>query len=236
MNGAPTIGRLIAALVASSALFLLLPGIDLEVSGWFYRDGHWLLESWPGMVAFNKGFNTASHWFSGTLAAAVLGLVLRRWLDPRAPTLNLHRAIYLLLVVALGPGLLVNAGLKEHWGRPRPAQIAPFGGTATYAPVWLPADGCARNCSFVSGHVAFATLPVAGAWAARSRQRRRAWLLGGLACGALMGVCRVGLGRHFPSDALIAMLLVALVAAVVAAIMRRMGAPPDGASGTIAVD
>jgi len=32
------------------------------------------------------------------------------------------------------------------------------------------------------------------------------------------------------------MLLVALVAAVVAAIMRRIGAPPDGASGTIVLD
>lgn len=236
MNGAPTIDRLIAALVVSSALFLLLPDIDLAVSGWFFRDGRWLLESWPGMVAFNKGFNTASHWFSGMLAAAVLGLVIRRWLDPKAASLNLHRATYLLLVVALGPGLLVNAGLKEHWGRARPAQVTEFGGSAAYTPVWLPADGCSRNCSFVSGHVAFATLPVAGAWMASERRRRRAWLIGGLACGALMGLCRVGLGRHFPSDALIAMLLVALVAAVVAAIMRRIGAPPDGASGTIVLD
>lgn len=235
MNGAPSLRALVAALLATSALFLLAPGIDLAVSGWFYRDGRWLLESWPGMVAFNKGFNTASHWFSGVLAMVVLGLAIRRWLDPSAPSRNLCRAGFLLLVVGLGPGLLVNAGLKEHWGRPRPVQVVEFGGGAAYAPVWLPADGCASNCSFVSGHVAFATLPVAGAWMAGGR-RRRAWLLGGLASGALMGVCRIGLGRHFLSDALIAMLLVALVAALLAALMTRLGAPPDGASGTIPVD
>ena len=235
MKGPPTIGTLFAALLVTSALFLVAPDIDLAVSGWFYRDGQWLLESWPGMVAFNKGFNTASHWFSGVLAVVVLGLAIRWRLAQTAPSRNLCRAGYLLLVVGLGPGLLVNAGLKEYWGRPRPVQIVEFGGSAAYAPVWLPTDGCASNCSFVSGHVAFATLPMAGAWMAGGR-RRRAWLLGGLASGALMGVCRIGLGRHFLSDALIAMLLVALVAALLSALMTRLGAPPDGAAGTIQRD
>jgi lipid A 4'-phosphatase len=236
MNGALRIRTLVAALAGVSGLFLLAPGIDLAASAWFYREGRWLLEAVPGMLAFNKGFNTATHWFSGVLAVAVLGLAIRQRLAPAAPSTNLRRAGYLLLVIVLGPGLLVNAGLKEHWGRARPAQIAEFGGSAAFTPVWLPADGCARNCSFVSGHVAFATVPVAGAWMAARRRERRTWLLGGLATGALMGVCRVGLGRHFVSDALIAMLLVTLVAALVAALMSRLGAPPGGASGTMRDD
>ncbi|MBU3694034.1 MAG: phosphatase PAP2 family protein [Rhodocyclaceae bacterium] len=236
MNGAPRISALLAALALASGVFLLAPGIDLAASAWFYREGRWLLEAVPGMSAFNKGFNTATHWFSGVLAATVLGLVIRQRLVPAVPPTNLRRTGYLLLVIALGPGLLVNAGLKEHWGRARPAQIAEFGGSAAYTPVWLPTDGCASNCSFVSGHVAFATVPVAGAWMATRRRARRAWLVGGLATGALMGFCRVGLGRHFLSDALIATVLVTLVAAVVAALMSRLGAPPDGASGTMQVD
>lgn len=48
-----------------------------------------------------------------------------------------------------------------------------------------------------------------------------------------MGACRIGLGRHFLSDVIIAMLLVALVAALVAGLMQRLGAPPVDASGTM---
>lgn len=236
MNPVRTSRRLLVALSLVSALFAVAPGIDLAVSGAFFRDGHWLLETWPGMVAFNKGFNTATHWFSGALALLVAVLALRRWQRPVASTALLRATGYLLLVIALGPGLLVNAILKEHWGRPRPFQITEFGGPATYAQVWVPSQGCASNCSFVSGHVAFAAVPVAGAWMASSRRRRHLWFATGLATGALMGFCRVGLGKHFLSDSVIAVLLVALTAALVAALMQRLGAPPADASGTMPAD
>lgn len=235
MSPSITARRALWALVVVSAIFFAAPAIDLAVADAFYRDGHWWLEDWPGMVAFNKGFNTATHLFSGGAALLLAGLAIRRWRQPAASTLAFRRTLYLLLVIAIGPGLLVNATLKDHWGRPRPAQIAPFGGSAPYTPVWLPSDSCQRNCSFVSGHVAFATLPVAGIWMTRQR-RQRLWLLSGLAGGAAMGFCRIGLGRHFLSDAVIAMLLVMLVAALVAALMQRLGAPPDGASGTMRLE
>lgn len=236
MNPLTVARRLIVALLVVSAAFAVAPDIDLGIANAFFRDGRWLLESWPGMVAFNKGFNTATHWFSGALALAVAALALQRWRRPGASTAALRTTGYLLLVVALGPGLLVNAVLKEHWGRARPSQVAEFGGSAAYTPVWLPSDGCSRNCSFVSGHVAFASVPVAGAWMAANRRRRQLWFAGGLATGALMGVCRIGLGRHFLSDVVIAMLLVALVAALLAALMQRLDAPLADASGTMPVD
>ena len=31
-----------------------------------------------------------------------------------------RQALYVLLVIALGPGLVVNLIVKDHWGRPRP--------------------------------------------------------------------------------------------------------------------
>ena len=32
--------------------------------------------------------------------------------------------IFLIATMAIGPGLIVNLGLKDHWHRPRPIQTA----------------------------------------------------------------------------------------------------------------
>lgn len=141
MNPVTVARRLVLALLVVSAVFAAAPDIDLGIASAFFRDGRWVFEAWPGMVVFNKGFNTATHWFSGVLALVVAALALQRWRQPLASTAALRKTGYLLLVIALGPGLLVNAVLKEQWGRARPSQVAEFGGSAAYTPVWLPSDG-----------------------------------------------------------------------------------------------
>ena len=45
-------------------------------------------------------------------------------------------ALYLFLVLAIGNGLIVNGLLKEHWGRPRPAQIIEYNGTQIFEPLF----------------------------------------------------------------------------------------------------
>ncbi|NDF70525.1 MAG: phosphatase PAP2 family protein [Betaproteobacteria bacterium] len=221
------------ALLLVSAAFYALPDIDLAIARSARVDGAWLFESWPGMVTFNSAFNRATHGFSALLALTALLLAVQAWRHPQRPRQTLRQCSYLLVVIALGPGLLVNAVLKDHWGRPRPAQLAEFGGSAAYVPVWQTSDACRRNCSFVSGHVAFASLPVAGAWMARTPRNRRRWLFAGIASGLLMGLCRIGLGRHFFSDTLIAIVLVTLVAALVARLLAASGSPADSGSGTM---
>ena len=54
----------------------------------------------------------------------------------------------------IGPGLLVNLVLKEHWGRPRPWQTLDFGGQLDFVQVGSMAGKCVSNCSFVSGEAA----------------------------------------------------------------------------------
>ncbi len=56
--------------------------------------------------------------------------------------------------LAIGPGLVVNTLLKDHWGRARPHQILEFGGTAHFSPAVLISDQCARNCPSHPGHAA----------------------------------------------------------------------------------
>ncbi|HEY7491460.1 MAG TPA: phosphatase PAP2 family protein [Candidatus Tectomicrobia bacterium] len=113
-----------------------------------------------------------------------------------------RRCLFLVLVVALGPGLLVNGLLKPAWSRPRPRQIEQFGGSYSYRPWWRP-GGLAGGKSFPSGHTAMGYALVAGAMLIPCRQR--AWphdlaLAGTLAYGTLMGVARIVQGGHFASD------------------------------------
>jgi membrane-associated phospholipid phosphatase len=68
---------------------------------------------------------------------------------------------------------------------------------------------------------------------ARTPRNRRRWLFAGIASGLLMGLCRIGLGRHFFSDTLIAIVLVTLVAALVARLLAASGSPADSGSGTM---
>lgn len=93
-----------------------------------------------------------------------LGLGLWSWRLCR-PVLGIdpRRAAFVVLALALGPGLVVNAVLKEHVGRARPAQLETFGGEASFSPAWTLSDQCAENCSFVSGDVAAAAAMLAPA-------------------------------------------------------------------------
>ena len=70
------------------------------------------------------------------------------------------RLIFLLLLVtlALAPGLLANLLLKEHWHRPRPIDVAQFGGDEHFRPWWDPRGDCPKNCSFIAGE------PTAAFW------------------------------------------------------------------------
>lgn len=115
-------------------------------------------------------------------------------------------AAYVALVWLIGPGLIVNAAFKDHWGRARPHQISIFGGEKRFTPAFFMTDQCERNCSFSSGD------PAAGfalaAFAAMDRRRRRFWFALSLAAGAAFGATRVIQGKHFFTDVLTTMFVV----------------------------
>jgi lipid A 4'-phosphatase len=141
----------------------------------------------------------------------LLALTLACSYLPRAAGLRARRGTlwFVLLALALGPGLITNTVLKDHWGRPRPVQIREFGGSEDYRPPWAANGPCARNCSFVGGHAAMGFFVITGAWV--WPRRRRTWLLAGLASGALVGAARIVQGGHFLSDIVGALAVVWLV-------------------------
>jgi len=193
------------AAVAGLLLLVLLPNIDLAVSAWFYSagEGFPLAHLWL-FRAIMKGLPPLV--IGATVIAGLLGTVSlfahRTWLGvtPRVATL-------LVASLALGPGLLVNTLLKDHWGRARPHQILDFGGTAHFSPALLLSDQCTRNCSFPSGHAALAFWLVAFAVVVPDRWRIKTTIFM-LVIGVLVGLMRIAQGGHFLSDVLAAAILV----------------------------
>lgn len=177
---------------------VLLPRIDLWASGLFYRPGEgFFLGSWPPFWAIHKDLPYAVTAFVLFLLAALLVSLLRQ-----RPVLGLDSkaAFFLLLSLAIGPGLIVNTIFKDHWGRARPAQIVQFGGHKTFSPAFVPSDQCFTNCSFPAGDPSVGFYLVSAAFLVPIPRRRRWATAGAIALGSAIGVVRIAQGGHFLSD------------------------------------
>jgi lipid A 4'-phosphatase len=213
-------GWLLLAAAALSVTFVLVPQLDLAASGLFALGaGGFPLQhaAWLGLI------NGSVLKISRAASAVLPGLALLAWMVPHASAFGRQRRtlLFIFVALALGPGLLVNSVLKDASGRARPVQIEQFGGARHFTPAFLLADECDRNCSFVSGHVAAATMPVAGYFVAVTRRRRRQWLVAGVVLGLAVGLARLAVGAHFLSDVVLAMFLTWAVCALVAGLVLR---------------
>ncbi len=200
--------RLVFCLAGGAAIVLLIavPDIDLWFSALFYRagSGFFLADAMPVRLLFRSApYLTGAILLFAAVAAARHHVARRTLLgcDARA-------AFYLVLALALGPGLLVNTILKDHWGRARPTQIVEFGGDRQFTPALVPARQCERNCSFSSGHAALGFSLVAFAFLATDARRRRLAIAVAVASGGLLGLARIAQGGHFLSDVVFSGLLV----------------------------
>lgn len=112
--------------------------------------------------------------------------------------------LFFVLFLLLGPGLVVNVALKDHWGRPRPHQVEAFNGNFEYIPVWGISPYSQHNSSFPSGHAAVAFYMIAPWFVLVEKRPRlaRLFLVLGFGWGLIMGMVRVIQGGHFPSDVL----------------------------------
>lgn len=203
-----------AALVlvlAVSAVFLAFPAIDLWASGLFYTPGKGFLlaRSEPLRLFRRSGDIAVTAVVLLLLAAIAAKLVRPERPSPVAP----NAVLFLLSSLALGPGLLVNVVLKDHWGRPRPAMVEAFGGTLPYVEVWRITGYCVKNCSFVAGEASSAAWLIALALVVPQRWRLAVALPTG-AYALLLSLNRIAFGGHFLSDVLLSFALTALVIAV----------------------
>ena len=114
-----------------------------------------------------------------------------------------RQSVFLILLLALGPGLLVNVILKDHLDRPRPQELVEFGGKQHFVQFWQPGPA-GKNSSFPCGHASIAFFLMAPWFIFRRRRRSLGlsflWL--GIGFGLLVGIARIMQGGHFLSDVL----------------------------------
>jgi lipid A 4'-phosphatase len=192
-------------------LFAGWPELDLQISAWAERAGSTSAtpfawgEAWPVQQAY-----LLVPWL--TRLTLLAGLLLWFWPRWRRQTGAgwvrwRLRARPLLWLLVAGVWLVVNAGFKTHWGRPRPVQVQAFGGEHPFRSIAQPSALCSSNCAFVSGHAA-AGYALMGVGLLAPRRRRLAWARAGLVGGLLLGLGRVLQGGHFASDVLFAGLFI----------------------------
>lgn len=205
-------------------LWLAFPWIDLTVAGLFWTpEGEFAARGtlWEQFMygSIDKLLFIVSLGLIGTWA-------IQRWListrnraqdgrqpaqasgEPvigsRADRVTGRRLAFLLLLLALVPGLIVNAVFKEHWGRARPIQLEQFGGHRTFTPAFVVSDQ--GGGAFSSGHVAAAAWLVAVPVVLFGTSS--IWTGLALLYLLAMVLARMAAGAHFLSDALTSILLV----------------------------
>ncbi len=156
------------------------------------------------------------------LLLGFLGMVLfvASWIRPHWQRVR-RPGLFLALALALGPGLLINVGLKDQMGRARPRELTEYGKNQVYTPFWRPGES-GTNSSFPSGHAGAAFYCIAPFFIFRRSRPRLAlaWLGGGLAWGSLTGLGRLLEGAHFFSDIVWAGVLIYLTCDLLATWLR----------------
>jgi len=194
----------LACFLIASVLLVLFSGIDIRISRIFFDqsfhlEGHWwdrLLHH--GLIYF--------LWLS---LVSVLGIyffnkIAKRhlcWVDGK-------KALFLLLVLILGAGLIVNVIFKDGFGRARPRDIAEFGGSKHFTAAFVVSNECDSNCSFSSGDGAGAFFSMA---LALVLSRKRAIFLAALGFGGLVSLSRIASGAHFFSDSVVSFFVMLIV-------------------------
>jgi membrane-associated PAP2 superfamily phosphatase len=198
------IGTLATLAALATAVMLMGLPLDLAVAGQFYDPdkGRFLAATNPyvGMLRDNGLVAII------TCVSAIIGALATRMLRLPAQIIPGRVVVFLVSTLALGPGLIVNVGLKDHWHRPRPVHVTEFGGDKAYVDWWNPRGTCERNCSFVSGEAASAAWMFAPAMLAPP-QWRAAALAGAAVFTAVISFARMAAGGHFFTDVLFAVLL-----------------------------
>jgi membrane-associated PAP2 superfamily phosphatase len=245
---------LIAALavaVAVGLVFGLYPQLDLKVARIFFNDA---TNSYAVRGPLVPVRETAMWLIAALVAPAALALALKL-IAPRRKLLIPGRAVvFLLVTLALGPGLVVNGILKDYWGRPRPVDVIPLGGTKPFVAWWDPRGTCPNNCSFVSGDVSGGFWTLAPAALAPPAWRAAAYT-GAIVFASGIAVLRMIFGGHFFTDTVFAAVITFLIIWVMYHLLyrwpatrlsddaieqwlaraarpfRRSNAAPDGSSG-----
>jgi len=200
--------QVILASFAIFAVFVIaFPGVDLAISSLFFDGKTFLRDQW-----WQRLLQQGLGWFLPVSVGVVaLIYVCNRIWKRNVCCVDARRLLYVVLVLGIGCGFIVNFGLKDHFHRARPRDVVEFGGTKLFSPAFQVSNQCRTNCSFSSGDAAGGFFSLALALAL---SRRRAAYAAALAVGAVMSFARISSGAHFFSDTVTSFFVMLLVADV----------------------
>jgi lipid A 4'-phosphatase len=187
---------ILVCFLTCSLLFVAFADVDLQISRLFFDDGFYMAnQPWTRLL------HQSVPWVIAASIGLFLGtLVFNRLFHKSLLGIDGRQVAYLLLVLTMGAGFVVNGVFKDGFGRARPRDVVEFGGTSHFTPAWSVSSVCDRNCSFSSGDSAgaFFTLAIAAA-----QSRRRLILNAAVGFGVLVSAARIASGAHFLSDTVV---------------------------------
>ncbi|HEY7246178.1 MAG TPA: phosphatase PAP2 family protein [Xanthobacteraceae bacterium] len=194
------IGLAIALVIAATVgiVFAMWPELDLKLVTPFFDT-----QRGEFTFSYNRAYlqvREISNWLIALVALPAALAPAAKLFRPDRSLLIPGRAILLmLLTLALVPGFLADVVLKKHWGRPRPIDVAQFGGQEHFRPWWDPRGDCPTNCSFIAGEPSGAFWTMSAAAVAPPQWRAPAYAAA-LLFGAAVGLMRMAAGAHFFTD------------------------------------
>ena len=217
----------VGLVLATGVIFALFPVLDLAGARLFGTSAGFILNTDRDMRGLRQIGLLIPFAVSCACLVALAWLVFQPGVRLFTDARNL---VAILITFAVGPGLLVNFVLKDHWHRPRPAQIQEFGGSAEFRAWWDTSGECRTNCSFVSGEVAGATAMVMVAAVMPTAVAGSA-LIVAIVFAVGVALLRLAFGGHFLSDVIFAALFTHIVGILVFALMHderwRLGRPGE---------
>jgi membrane-associated PAP2 superfamily phosphatase len=183
-------------------VFGVFPRLDLAISGLFYDPATHDFRI-NALLWVRQSRAAARTIVALIVAPACLALLGKLLLPRRSMFVKTRVALFLVLTLAVGPGLITNSLFKEHWGRARPIDVTQFGGTDRFTAWWDPRGDCPGNCSFIAGEPAGAFWTLAPAALAPPQWRALAYAAA-VVFGSGVGALRIAGGGHFFTDVVFA--------------------------------
>lgn len=199
--------KYILPLILLGVILYLFPELDLAISRLVFDEtAKFYLRNAPILKVIYKSVNVLAVTMAiGVIAAYLYQLYTKKsfkYFDKKA-------LVYIFMVFAFGSGVIVNLGLKQNFGRARPAQIVQFGGEKKFTPAAVVNWECGKECaSFSCGHCSFALGFIAFFFLFRKR-----WILvTTLSYGLIVSIGRIMQGGHFFSDFIFSWIVMLLTA------------------------
>jgi lipid A 4'-phosphatase len=194
--------------IVVGVIFGVYPQLDLKLAALFYDPATHSFIAVGDWVIYVR--DAATLLITLLVAPAVFAIIGKLIMPRRRMLIPGRAALFLSASLAVGPFLLANVILKDHWARMRPADMVQFGGAEKLTAWWDPTGPCPDNCSFIAGEPSAAFWTFAPASFAPPQWRPLAYA-GALIFGAAMGVLRMAGGAHFFSDVVFAGVFMFLV-------------------------